>query len=420
MGKKPMRLCIVTIVSGNYLAYAKVLSNSVKIHMPDADFSVLVVDRPSATIDLVAKQSGLHVTYAIELEIPDIERIAYKYDIVELNTALKPTFIKRMFAEGYSHVIYLDPDIQVFAPLVPVLDAMNEASITLIPHTLRPVLDGKRPSDVDFLQAGAFNLGFIALRDSEQTYDMLNWWESRCLGLGFNDLVFGTFVDQKWIDLVPSYFDSVKILRHIGCNVAYWNLHEREINWLGSHYTVNGESLVFFHFSGVKVDNPTELSKYQTRHKLSTETPLARLVAEYCQQLLDADHVTLSKLPYSFSVLDDGTLITPVMRRALCCVSEHEKSPFATSSPFQRRLLKLRITPHDKKPQGFKNISKLNFDQTQLRVQVVNIMVRLCTKILGINKFYMLLRYAALLTSESHYPAVLMKELLRFEHLLKR
>jgi hypothetical protein len=415
-----MKICIVTIVSGNYLAYAKVLGESVKQNVPEAEFRVLVVDRLTSDIDIAAKESGLNLTYAAELGISDIERIAYKYDIMELNTALKPTFLKRAFADGFTHVIYLDPDIQLFAPMTPVFEAMECANITLIPHALRPVLDGMRPSDVDFLRAGTFNLGFIALHSGDQTREMLDWWESRCLGLGFNDTTFGTFVDQKWIDLVPCYFQSVNILRHPGCNVAYWNLHEREISWAGGCYTVNGEQLVFFHFSGVIADRPQELSKHQTRHMLTHGSPLAGIVARYCQSLLDAGHASLSKIPYSFGRLDDGTVITSVMRRALCCFNEAEASPFNPSSQLQRRLWVCNITPTAKISGRQGIITTHNFNESDLRVKAVNTIIRILARLIGINRTFQLLRYASLLTREMHFSAVLMKEPLDLRHISRR
>ena len=36
------------------------------------------------------------------------------------------------------------------------------------------------------------------------------------------------FTDQRWVDFVPSLFDHL-ILKDPGCNVAYWNLHGREL-----------------------------------------------------------------------------------------------------------------------------------------------------------------------------------------------
>ena len=415
-----MKLCIVTIVSGNYLAYAKVLASSVKIHMPEADFRVLIVDRISEDIKFAVQESGLHVIYAESLGLADFERIAYKYDIMELNTALKPTFLKCLFADGFSHVIYLDPDIQLFAPLDPVIESMQNASIVLTPHTMRPVLDGMRPSDVDFLRCGTYNLGFIGLSYSYQTTKMLDWWEDRCLGLGFNDLLFGTFVDQKWIDLVPCYFESVLILKHPGCNVAYWNLHEREIVRNGNGYKVNDQNLVFFHFSGVSADKPEKLSKHQDRHSLDDGSPIADLVAKYCQCLFDEGHASLSMIPYSFGRLNDGTPITSVMRRAICCLHENELTPFLSNSRLQCLLEYYHIKPHVKDNAIKEKIATHILKYSNNRIRLINYLIKVIARLLGLPKLFQLLSYASLLIREENLPAVLMNVPFKLKHLPRR
>ena len=45
------------------------------------------------------------------------------------------------------------------------------------------------------------------------------------------------FTDQRWIDFVPSLFDH-HILKDPSYNVAYWNLHERDLQWDGTRYLV--------------------------------------------------------------------------------------------------------------------------------------------------------------------------------------
>jgi hypothetical protein len=420
MGKKFMNLCIVSIVSGNYLAYVKVLAESVKQHMPDADFRVLIVDRHSKVIDLELNKSGLNAIYATDLGLPDFERIAYKYDILELNTALKPTFIKHMFAEGFSHVIYLDPDIKLFAPLTPIIEALAEAEIALIPHAFKPVMDGERPSDLDFLRSGAYNLGFIGLRQGVESLRMLDWWEDRCLGLGFNDNASGMFVDQKWIDLVPCYFTSVKIIRHQGCNVAYWNLHEREIARSNNEFIVNGEKLIFFHFSGIDAKKPNSLSKYQTRHLLKLGSPLAEIIAAYCQALLNAGHMDMLNIPYSFARLDDGTPITPLMRRALLVFRGNELTPFVSASHFQKRLKECHLTPRSKDITRPENITSLNLDQNGIRFKAVNMAIKVLARSLGINILNQLLRYSSFLTRGGNLSAILINEKLDLRPLSKR
>ena len=411
-----LKNCAVTIVSGNYLAYARVLGASLAAAEPDFDFRVLIVDRKTPALLKAIRQSGLDATFAEELNLPDLERLFYKYDIVELNTALKPTFLKQTFALGYEHVLYLDPDIRVYAPLTPVLDALQDSSIVLTPHALNPVMDGLRPSDVDFLRTGVYNLGFIGLRASEQTTAMLDWWESRCLGLGFNDTAFGIFVDQKWINLVPCYFSSVHILRHPGCNVAYWNLHERQIEVrVDNHFHVNGSDLIYFHFSGVVPSNPSLLSKHQTRHNLQADSPLSALVQDYCQSLIELGHKQYANFAYGFGSLDDGTYVTPTMRRALLVVPYEEQQPFMADSRLQRELVASGITVLGRNVPT-RSMNTMTFDAQNIKVRIANHLLRVAKSILGPERLLALLRYAGLMTRESHLVAVLLKRPLRLTH----
>lgn len=419
--RKVMKInCAVTIVSGNYLAYARVLGESLQVTNPGMDFRVLIVDRKTSLLEQSAQESGLDVTFVEDLPLPDLERIFYKYDIVELNTALKPTFLKQTFERGYKHVLYLDPDIRVFAPLAPVLDALNNADIVLTPHALGPVMDAMRPSDVDFLRTGAYNLGFIGLKASEQTKAMLEWWESRCLGMGFNDPAFGIFVDQKWIDLVPCYFSSVHILRHPGCNVAYWNLHEREVSRNPNGFSVNSHPLIYFHFSGVVPSNEKILSRHQTRHIIEIGSALSELVQDYCAALMRLEHKKFAQMPYSFAFLDDGSAITPTMRRALLVVSYEEHQPFKPSSRLQRELRAAGISVRGRSQSSTKALNTMTFDQTDSKVLLVNLMLRFAMRIIGLPRLLSLLRYAALLVREAHLPAVLLNKPLDLDHKMRR
>lgn len=409
--------CFATIVSANYLAYASVLGQSLARHAPDAAFQVLIVDRRSPETDLAVSRLGLTVRYAEELPFTDFETLAYQYDILELNTAVKPTFLKALLLEGYDKVVYLDPDIRLYSEPRPVLEALDTAAVVVTPHAQEPVLDGKRPSDIDFLRNGTFNLGFIGVRAGGAAAEFLDWWESRCLSYGFNDPGFGTFVDQKWIDLAPCYFDFVGILRHPGCNLAYWNLHGRTLGDAPDGYVVNGVPLVFFHFSGVRHDAPTALSRHQTRHAVEPGSALARLLENYCNDLAATGHAALRTMPYGYGQLDDGTPISTTMRRAILCVGTDRRRPFERASPLQRSLQAAGITP----PRGTRAVASKtytthDFDPADRRIVIVNRLVRLAARLLGTDRALLLLRYAAFLARESNYPSVLLGRPLALDH----
>lgn len=413
-----MKLCFATIVSPNYLAYARVLADSLARHAPQAEFHVLVVSRADPAVRQAVDEARLQVTYAAELPLPDFEQFAYKYDLVELNTALKPTFLKLLFGRGFDQVVYLDPDICLYDSPAPILQALEQDEIVLIPHALAPAMDGTRPSDIDFLRTGSFNLGFVAFRRGTQSFAMLDWWESRCLSHGFNDTGFGTFVDQKWLDLAPCYFSGVRILKHRGCNVAYWNLHERTVTRGDAGWRVKDAPLVFFHFSGVDASQPMLLSRHQNRHALVAGTALAQLVQDYCARLMAAGHGRWSGLPYSYGVLDDGTPITPLMRRAACVVPTKVDQPFSAASGFQRALQSARVSRSPQRQE--RPVTTLNFDPTDRRVVRVNALVRLLARMIGTERVAAMIRYATFLGWGGNLAAILLDHPLELRHIDQR
>jgi hypothetical protein len=410
--------CYATIVSPNYLAYARVLGESLAEHVPGAHFQVLVVGREDASVRAACEAAGLSITFASGLGLPDFDELAYKFDIVELNTALKPTFLKSLFAQGFDSVVYLDPDIRLYQAPDPVTEALGRAEIVLIPHTRAPIMDGLRPSDVDFLRTGAYNLGFIGLRRGAEALALLDWWEARCLAHGFNDPGFGTFVDQKWLDLAPSYFDSVHVLKHEGCNVAYWNLHERTLGRDAGGWRVDAQPLVFFHFSGVDASAPHLLSRHQNRHVPSPGSPLAALVADYCARLLQAGHAQYKGLAYPFGKLTDGTAISPLMRRAATLPELDRSRPFEPDSPLQRTLREAGLTGG--RTEAGKGVTTLNFDPKDRSVRAFNFLIRVMARIMGPERVGAMVRYATFLGWGGNFDAVLLKQPFQLRHVDQR
>jgi hypothetical protein len=407
-------VAICTIASANYTAYAKTLADSVHKYEPSVSFFLLVVDRKTPQVEAAIVSTGLNAVYAEDLGLSDFERLALKFDIVELNTALKPTMLKRMFSQGFEKVLYLDPDIRLFSDLSPVLDALDHNNIVFTPHSQTPVMDGYRPSDIDFLRAGVFNLGFVGLRASQQTSQMLEWWEDRCLAYGFIDTALGIFVDQKWMNLVPCYYDGVYILKHLGCNVAYWNLHERQVVGERGNYTVGGVPLCFFHFSGVKANEPEVLSRHQTRHKITPATPLAELVADYCQSLNGNGQKEFSSINYTFSHFDNGVSINNLVRRAACFEGPDQMDIFSSEGKFYKLVQRSGLLVKANKKNA--SLTTINFDESSFLVRTTNRLLRLVSRIIGSDRLNALTRYMSVLAREDNLARVLSKTPFDFAH----
>jgi hypothetical protein len=301
---------IFTIVSRNYAAQAATLMESVAAQEPKARRVVVATDGPIPHLERLAE-----VIDAREL-CPVYDAMSVYYDALELNTAVKPYVFRRFLSDGgAASATYLDPDIVVFRPLHSVKQGLAEAQLALTPHLTRPMLGSAMPNDHAILRSGSFNLGFCAARAERKTVELMSWWADRCEFDCRVDLKNGLFTDQRWMDLSPGFVDSLAILRTPTLNLAYWNLEGRTLAKGQGGWTVDGQPLEFFHFSGFDPYRPDVLSKHQDRVRVIPGSPLAELLADYAAAMLRNGHDTSRATPYAHLKFPSGRPITPAMRR---------------------------------------------------------------------------------------------------------
>ena len=280
---------ICTIIARNYLAYARCLTGSFLSQHPDGRLFVLLVDHLDEHSDLTRELfTTIHVS---EIDIPDLPTLARQYTIVELCTAVKPFFLKYLFRHyDLEKLCYFDPDIYFYHRVDEIFQLLDSYGIVLIPHLLDFLDDEFLPDELQILQSGAYNLGFLGLSQHPELYRFLHWWQKKLLKYCTMEIGKGLFVDQRWMDLVPGLFSSVHIHRDPGCNVAYWNLNHRHVEQTSEGYMVNGVPLKFFHFSGFSTDDVNAISRHQTRFTLQKLEHLEPLFYAYRDCLLANGH----------------------------------------------------------------------------------------------------------------------------------
>lgn len=320
--KKPQYF---TICSRNYMAYALTLGRSLRQLDPEAEFIIGLAD------DWVASSAPMEVEFEIlpmaDIGLPTLPDMALRYTIMELNTAIKPRLMRYLMEERNCHsVVYLDPDIiavSKFDELEQILE--NEPDCILTPHSTAPLDDGADPDDIRLMRTGVYNLGFVAANATEDTIAFLRWWEARLETDCRVALDEGIFVDQKFMDLAPSYMSDVRILRHPGYNLAYWNLKHRPVIENGGVLVTNGVPVRFVHFSGVIPGDRSTFSKHQNRFQVGDIGGLLPLFRHYLDQLEANQHNAWSRLPYAHDKL--GSLhLDNFVRRV-----------YATANPYPRR-----------------------------------------------------------------------------------
>lgn len=248
----------------SYLNRARVLGETLKRQHPDWPLTAVITDSPPQWFRFdLASEPFDHVIWGDEIMGPAARAWLYKHDIVEACTAVKGPVIERLLAGGAERVLYFDPDIAIFESLEPVAQRLEDASILLTPHQLEPddPEGSVRDNEICSLQHGVYNLGFVGVRNDAEGRRFARWWSDRLSRFCYDDKPAGLFVDQKWCDLIPAFFERVHIVRDPGCNVASWNLNRRTASIDRSgRILINGQPLRFFHFTklGVTGDMMTE------------------------------------------------------------------------------------------------------------------------------------------------------------------
>lgn len=283
---------------------------SVQKYHPDAALYILIVDKTSdekVRDEVINRNKFAALTWLEELDIPELPDMIKRYDIVELNTAVKPFFLDRLLHKmKYQKVVYLDSDILLFHSMDEVLALLEEHNVILTPHLISTTEDEDTAISVidDFLQYGIYNLGFIALRNSSTSRDLLTWWMDKLKTKYYLSPERHLAWDQKWMDFAPAMFDRVYILRNPGYNMAFWNLQKRILSKKDDSYLVNGRyPLVFYHFSHYRMEYKELIADVQPESRriaVSTGPDLEEIFESYYNNVQKNHYAFFSRIEAGF------------------------------------------------------------------------------------------------------------------------
>lgn len=288
-----MSQLVFTLCSKNYLAAAITLGNSIKAVEPETEFLIGLVDEWAQN-----EPENLNIPHkvilATEVGIENFDSFVKRYNIIELNTSVKPFYFQYFFKNNYQKVVYLDPDIMVFSPLNVIWQALDHNQIATTPHMMAPTPpDGKHIDEDTLNLMGVSNFGFVGLSRGPQAEAFVNWWANKLTNRCYNATDRGLFVDQIWSNFITAYYTSYLIIKHKGCNAAYWNFHERNLTEKNGKFYFDDDPLVFFHFSNYNPKKPDEISRWQNRYHFDKLPPIYK-------KLFDHYGNTLLKNRYDF------------------------------------------------------------------------------------------------------------------------
>ena len=367
-----------TIVTRSHFFLATALAENFRESNPDGRFLIVVADADDPETEepnwdwlagphrhwrarvVSGRPLGLeHLCSARQICPTDFWGLAFQYAPLELTCCLKGRVAESLLRLGETQLLYLDADTRIYDAVENcLLPLLPQGGVLLTPHLQSPLPeDGCYPNNVDLLRSGVFNggvVGFVNTPDrAESVTAFLEWWNHCTLRDCVVDPHQGLFVDQRWLDQAPAYFADVKISRHLGLNVGYWNLHERRVvgndrpwriqrsqpcrSWEADRIN-EGVTLQVFHFSGAALVAPDgtrschRLSRHQNRHGLKSFPAVETLTANYLNSWVEHSWLEYQAIPYQYQRLSDGVEIPARWREAYrlnsCQIRETAGNPF--------------------------------------------------------------------------------------------
>ena len=400
-----MKQCAFTIVAKNYIGLGQILGKSLRRHNPEIDFHIYVADefttKPEALPkEVIIAKEQLSTSIAPE----QWTEMAFKYDLTEFCTAIKPFCFEHAFSLGYDKVYYFDPDIFVFAPITEISDALDTYSMTLTPQIagIHVNYSGEHPEWAMNVN-GIFNLGFCGIRNNDWGKRMVQWWKERLRDQAFADRAVGQFTDQKWMDWAPALLGhQLHVLTSLGMNMAPWNYFEREIHqdangtlWVSfrtGNQSQRHDPLVFVHFAGYDYSKLKQGLVVRKRiEDLKEYDDLAHINTIYRDAIM-ADAPVFDAFidqPYTYASYDNGTPIATFHRRLFHGLTKKPDNPFDTSkSSFYQAIKQKGMVIEEK----IDNISRRNMGNLDSKVQQLSLFYRLLYRLLGYKRYVMFLK----------------------------
>ncbi len=245
-----MKRYFCTYLDRSFLPRALALYRSLERHCPSFTLWMLCFDDDS--FDALAKLNLLEAHpipfHKMKEEDPVLAEVLSGrtgIDVYFTCTASLPRFILDQ-NEEVDQITYVDADVFLFANPEPLFQEVGGGSIGMTGHRLP---DKHRSLEEQF---GKYNVGWLTFKRDPEALECLSWWRERCLEWCHDRFEDGKFADQKYLDSWPDLFENLVVLQHSGANVAPWNVAGSELSWDGSNVLVDGQELIFYHFSMLK------------------------------------------------------------------------------------------------------------------------------------------------------------------------
>jgi len=277
----------------NYLSRGVVALNRLLDHDPGLELHVLCFDDVTARV-LEAESAGRVVTLSVaelheaEPRLPPLRATRTPWEFIATHKAA--FLLHVMQSRGpFAWVSFIDADTASYGSLAAVFAELAGGSIGLSPHRF-PAADDQAA------RYGLYNAGFICFRNDAAGRNCLMSWSEDCIEWCHEQtLADGRFMNQGYLTSWPTRHPAVVVIRHPGANLAPWNLGTHRLTFDERGTLVDGQPLLFFHFSALK---RMPDGSWVTQHAAALQAwpeVVSRLYKPYLAEVQAAEHELLQR-----------------------------------------------------------------------------------------------------------------------------
>lgn len=246
----------VTLFDSKFLPMGLCLQDSLSEHAGSFHLWVICMD------ELVFKQlSKLNVPNLTSIRLSDVEddrleKVKPTRTSGEYCWTLTPFTPEIVFklAPDAKRVTYLDADLFFFHSPDSFFEEFKNSGkhVLITEHAYAPEYEFRSET------SGKFCVQFMTFMRTNEAFEVMHWWQERCLEWCYARFEDGKFGDQKYLDSWPEMFSNqVHVLKQTARTLAPWNVQ----------YFLIKESFgfkpVIYHFHGLRILTPSKVKLYE-------------------------------------------------------------------------------------------------------------------------------------------------------------
>jgi hypothetical protein len=244
-----MNATYCTITDYFYSPKALVLYESLAAVVGSTDFNFFVLCLDEHAERAVA---GLRIDNLQPISASQIPELATVNErpIFEFACAAKPFLLEFLLEQKrLPKVCYFDSDMWFLSDPSFMFQHLDSYDILLKPSLTEAdaVRKDWQWAAYSAKYTGYYNGGFVGVNFHALAF--VRWWKQMCVKSTSHDFRAFTVGDQRYLDFVPGCFEKVLLLRHKGCNFKHWMVKNGGVKRTNGKLFVDGEEVVFFHFS---------------------------------------------------------------------------------------------------------------------------------------------------------------------------